>query len=265
MENLRYRVFYEAKYEYEDVVTSNDNTLRITPYNGENQKVITEKVYSEPKGYSFSFKDIFGNTVYRIKVIEPHYSLTLASESEVEINIQEMENCQLPCKIYDPVFLNSSRLIDVDYFKESAKEIIKSAKNLDELVRQIVSFVKDRVKYKEGLTTVNTSAKESFELGYGVCQDLAQITIGLLRASGIPARYVMGVVNDNPKTTHAWVEFKTHSGWIPVDPTRNRFYKIGYIKFAIGRDYYDTPPVTGSFVSSGRGWLKKLNIKVEKE
>ncbi|AWR96733.1 transglutaminase family protein [Acidianus sulfidivorans JP7] len=265
MDNLiRYKVFYEAKYEYEDVVTSNDNTLRITPYNGDNQKVIFEKVYSEPRGYLFSFKDIFGNTVYRIKVIEPHYSLTLGSESEVEINIQELENCSIPCKIYDPVFLNSSRLIDVDYFRGIAKEILKSSKDLDDLVKHTVSFVKNKIKYKEGITNVNTSAKESFEIGYGVCQDLAQITIGILRAAGIPARYVMGVVNDNPKTTHAWVEFKSKSGWIPIDPTRNRFYDIKYVKFAIGRDYYDTPPVIGTFVSSGKGWLKQINIKVEK-
>ena len=264
MDSLKFHVFYEAKYEYEDVVTSNDNTLKIVPYDGDNQAVIEEKVDTEPKGYKTRYKDMFGNTVYRIKVIEPHYSLIIRSESSVNVKVKEFEDCVLPCKVEDGIFLNSSRLIDVDYFKPIAKELLKSSKTLDDLIKNTVEFVRGRMKYKEGVTNVDTTAKESFELGMGVCQDFAQITIGVLRAVGIPARYVMGLVNDNPVSTHAWVEFKSPSGWIPVDPTRKRFYNLAYVKFAIGRDYYDTSPVLGTFVSRGRGWLKKLTVAVRK-
>lgn len=170
----------------------------------------------------------------------------------------------LPCQIEDGIFLNSSRLIDVEYFKPIAKELLKSSKSLDDLIKNTVEFVRNRLKYKEGITNVDTSAKESFEIGMGVCQDFAQVTIGILRASGIPARYVMGLVNDNPISTHAWVEFKSPSGWIPVDPTTRKFYNIPYVKFAIGRDYYDTPPILGTFVSKGKGWLKKLTVMVRR-
>ncbi|MEJ2776214.1 transglutaminase family protein [Sulfolobaceae archaeon RB850M] len=261
---MKYKVFYEARYEYEDVVTSNDNTLKIVPYDGDNQIVLEEKVETEPNGYMTRYKDLFGNTVYRIKVIEPHYSLIIRSESSVIVKKNEMEDCELPCNLEDSMFLSSSKLIDVEYFKPIASELLRSSSTLDELVKNVISFVRGRMKYKEGVTKVDTTARESFELGMGVCQDFTQITIGILRASGIPARYVMGLVDENPISTHAWVEFKSPSGWIPVDPTRNKFYNINYVKFAIGRDYYDTPPIIGTYVSRGKGGLKKLTVMVRR-
>lgn len=81
----------------------------------------------------------------------------------------------------------------------------------------------------------------------------------------MPARYVMGLVDKNPKVTHAWVEFLSPAGWVPIDPTRGILYDIGYVKFAVGRDYNDTPPIKGSFISSGKGRLSRLEVKVDAE
>ncbi|AOL16635.1 transglutaminase [Sulfolobus sp. A20] len=262
MGSLKYKVFYQAEYEYEDVVILNDNTLRIVPYDGDNQRVIEEILETEPKGYIIRFKDNFGNIVYREKILDPHNKMIIRSKSMVEVYPKVFKDCRIPCS-EDLVFTSSSSLIDVDYFKNIASELLKSNTTLDEFLRATVNLVKDRVKYKTGLTDVSTKAHESFELGYGVCQDFAQITIGILRAAGIPARYVMGLVNDTPKTTHAWVEVKSEDGWIPIDPTRNKFYDLQYVKFAIGRDYNDVAPIVGTFISKGRGWLKQIIVEVK--
>lgn len=115
------------------------------------------------------------------------------------------------------------------------------------------------------MTNINTNAYEAYKLGYGVYQDFTHITLAMLRALGIPSRYVIGVINDNPRATHARVEVLTPDGTVlDVYPTRNKFYNLGYVKFAIGRDFSDTSPVVGSFVSSGRGRLKEVKIEVEK-
>jgi len=263
MGGVTYGVFYQAKYEYEDVVMLNDNTLKIVPYDGDNQHVIEEKLDTEPKGYSVKFKDNFGNTVYRVKILDHHNAMVITSKSVVEVYPKKFEDCEIPCS-EDYVFTRSSSLIDIDYFKNIATELLKSHKTLDDFVRSTIDLVRGKIKYKEGVTNVYTKAHESFSLGYGVCQDFTQITIGILRAAGIPARYVMGLVDDNPNTTHAWVEFKSRDGWIPVDPTRNKFYDLSYVKFAIGRDYNDASPIVGSFVSRGRGWLKQSIVEVKK-
>jgi transglutaminase-like putative cysteine protease len=39
-----------------------------------------------------------------------------------------------------------------------------------------------------GATGVRTNAQEAWDQGQGVCQDLAHVTVALLRAAGLPAR-----------------------------------------------------------------------------
>ena len=75
---------------------------------------------------------------------------------------------------------------------------------------------------------VHTSSAEARAAGGGVCQDFAHVTLALLRAVGLPARYVSGYLLPAPRTpssarrlpgeSHAWVEFWA-GGWVAVDPT----------------------------------------------
>ena len=92
--------------------------------------------------------------------------------------------------------------------------------------------------------------------GRGVCQDMTHLGMAMLRSLGVPARYVSGLLTRQAGETHAWLEFlHPEHGWLPADPTRGITELNGtdYLKFAVGRDYSEVPPVTGSFVSKGRG------------
>ena len=76
----------------------------------------------------------------------------------------------------------------------------------------------------------------------------------MLRALGIPSRYVSGLLTGEVGETHAWVEVRhPRRGWLAVDPTRGMLCPppCDYIKLAVGRDYADVPPVAGSFLSRG--------------
>ncbi|BBG23621.1 hypothetical protein IC006_0909 [Sulfuracidifex tepidarius] len=258
-------VTYKAVYEYESVVLLNDNIVKIVPYPSGNQRLIHEEVGTEPEGHKVRFTDSFGNINYRIKVTEQHTSLVISSQSKVEVRRVPMVDCVLPCRIGEERYLFSSDLIDVDFFSEIGTKVRRSSHTLDELIRNVVSLVRERMEYEPGSTYIDTEASKSFKIGKGVCQDFAHVTIGILRASGVPARYVMGLVDKNPKVTHAWVEFLSPAGWVPIDPTRGILYDIGYVKFAVGRDYNDTPPIKGSFISSGKGRLSRLEVKVDAE
>ena len=50
-----------------------------------------------------------------------------------------------------------------------------------------------------GSTGVKTSAQAGVEVGKGVCQDIAHLTVGMLRELGLPARYVCGYLHPKPK------------------------------------------------------------------
>ena len=125
-------------------------------------------------------------------------------------------------------------------------------------VGNVVQWIYTNIRYERGHTSVNTTAADVLVSLCGVCQDQAHLGLAMLRALGIPARYVSGLLTRQPGETHAWIEFlHPHLGWLPADPTRGVVIHIGtdYLKFGVGRDYSEVLPVSGSFVSRGRGHL----------
>ena len=58
-----------------------------------------------------------------------------------------------------------------------------------------MAWVHDRLEYVPGVTGVQTSASEAARAGRGVCQDFAHLSLALLRATGVPARYVSGYLH----------------------------------------------------------------------
>jgi transglutaminase-like putative cysteine protease len=115
--------------------------------------------------------------------------------------------------------------------------------------------VREHVTYMPGATGVRTNAQEAWDKGQGVCQDMAQLTVSLMRASGLPARYVSGYLHPDPKAepgstavgqSHAWVEYWAGS-WTPLDPTSGTPVGERHVVVARGRDYTDVPPLKGIY------------------
>lgn len=118
--------------------------------------------------------------------------------------------------------------------------------------------------YKPGATAVTTHANEVIKRKVGVCQDFAHAMVALCRSLNIPARYVSGYFFDSTRdhrlrgseATHAWVEvFVEGYGWIGLDPTNNKVVDDTYIVLAVGRDYTDVSPVSGSYFGGGTSTL----------
>jgi transglutaminase-like putative cysteine protease len=109
--------------------------------------------------------------------------------------------------------------------------------------------------YEWGITDVQTSAADAIRGGRGVCQDFAHIMIAACRAAGIAARYVSGhLVGEGG--SHAWVEALVPDPDRPGewaveawDPTHDRPAGDGYVVVAVGRDYADVAPLSGSYVA----------------
>ena len=116
------------------------------------------------------------------------------------------------------------------------------------------------ISYGFGVTDVHTTAAEAIAGGTGVCQDYAHIMLAVCRAAGVPARYVSGHLTGEGGS-HAWVEVlqPCHSGGtmaVGFDPTHDRPVDQRYLTVAIGRDYSDVAPTSGTFHGSARGELK---------
>jgi len=119
----------------------------------------------------------------------------------------------------------------------------------------VADWVRENVAYVPGSTGVRTNAQEAWALRQGVCQDIAHLTVGLLRAMGIPARYVSGYlyplqeaeVGDTVQgQSHAWVEY-FDAGWHGHDPTNGIPADHRHVLVARGRDYADVTPLKGAY------------------
>ncbi len=134
-------------------------------------------------------------------------------------------------------------------------EISGQALGPDQAAAAISARVHDHVTYLPGATGVRTNAQEAWDKGQGVCQDMAQIAVSLLRAAGLPARYVSGYLHPDPKAepgstsigqSHAWVEYWA-GGWTALDPTSGAPVGERHVAVARGRDYADVPPLKGIY------------------
>ena len=110
--------------------------------------------------------------------------------------------------------------------------------------------------YEPGVTDVGTPLAEVFRERRGVCQDFAHLMLGMLRALGLPARYVSGYLLTQPPpgqarllgadASHAWVSvWCPVLGWVDLDPTNAVLPDAGHVTLAVGRDYGDVTPLRG--------------------
>jgi transglutaminase-like putative cysteine protease len=130
-----------------------------------------------------------------------------------------------------------------------------------ELAGRINGWVASAMRYRYDVTTVRTAAAEAVALGHGVCQDYAHVMLALCRLCGLPARYVSGhLVGEGG--SHAWVEVLLPAADDPAalvavafDPTNDRRADLRYLTVAVGRDYVDVAPTSGTFSGPPGGRL----------
>jgi transglutaminase-like putative cysteine protease len=127
------------------------------------------------------------------------------------------------------------------------------------------------ITYQLGATGVQTPAAMALHLGRGVCQDYAHIAIAMLRELGVPVRYVSGHLLGEG-APHAWIEALLPDPEIPgslrvvaYDPTHQVTPGLNYITVAVGRDFADVTPtsgtfqgVTGHFTARKNAWIVEL-------
>jgi transglutaminase-like putative cysteine protease len=127
------------------------------------------------------------------------------------------------------------------------------------------------ITYQHGATGVQTPAAMALHLGRGVCQDYAHLAISMLRELGVPVRYVSGHLLGEG-APHAWIEALLPDPDAPgslrvvaYDPTHQVSPGLNYITVAVGRDFTDVSPtsgtfqgVTGHFTARKNAWIVEL-------
>lgn len=200
--------------------------------------------------------DRFGNTVVALRadIVEEGIEFFLSAAVELEARADGMVPLGAGWPKGDVVA--PTHLTRPDRSLESAAaRLTAEARTPLDFAERACSWAHASLAYQHGVTSVKTTAAGALSEGHGVCQDFAHVMLALCRAAGVAARYVSGHLLGEGGS-HAWVEVIVGPAMaVALDPTHNRRAGEGYLTVAVGRDYADVAPTSGTFSGRGRGRL----------
>ncbi|HKW70505.1 MAG TPA: transglutaminase family protein [Candidatus Dormibacteraeota bacterium] len=257
-----YRVSQTFRYEYPEPIRDLSHRLVVIPPErfGDQRRLWHEVSVRLDGARLESRSDRFGNVIF--EVFAPRVAEVIEFVAELSVERQTLQPHRLADGwLADGYLLQPSRLTEADgRIMRAADELADSAEWGLELADRINDWVYQSMTYRYDVTGVRTTAAEALAIGGGVCQDYAHVMLALCRACGLPSRYVSGHLLGQGGT-HAWVEvvLPTNDGTGDAiahafDPTHASRGGLGYVTVAVGGDYSDVAPTSGTFLGA-RGRL----------
>ena len=261
----RLQVVHTTEVSYSAPVRASFNEARMTPLTIPAQVTLESRVTAGPGVPVWTYCDYWGTFVSVFDITEPHESLTVRAQATVETGQGLADGAPAPLPWAELRGQTASgRLLEflmptplTTVTPDVAATVVDAVRDADpaQAATEIAARVRAQVSYMAGATGVRTNAQEAWDQGQGVCQDMAHLTVALLREAGLPARYVSGYLHADPSAepgqtvvgeSHAWVEYWAGS-WLPCDPTSGAPVRERHVVVARGRDYTDIPPLKGIY------------------
>ena len=275
---MHLRVRHLTRFHYDGMVLDSYNDARLRPVSDPLQRCASYELSIRPSVPVHTHHDFYLNRVDHFELHEPHDRLEVESIAVVEtrpdprgapppgLTLAALEDPSVHENYFD--FITESKFVTQNFaiWREAVDIIGNTVGDLWADAVKLGRHVHRSFSYDPDWTHVHTDAAAAMKDRRGVCQDYAHVMIALCRSQGIPARYVSGYfyngrTGDENEASHAWTEiFIPHYGWKAWDPTHDRVADTRYIKLAIGRDYGDIKPVSGTF--RGRG-SQHMEVEVQ--
>jgi len=149
-----------------------------------------------------------------------------------------------PLNDFDRVeYLRPSRYCESDVLTPTARAQFPTQTG-HELVHAVRDWVSQNLRYAPGLSAATDGAAHSLLSRRGVCRDYAHLTIALLRAKDVPARYASVYAPGlSPMDFHAVAEAYVDGAWWVVDST-GLAPRQSLVRIATGRDAADVAFLT---------------------
>lgn len=284
----RYNVTHRTAYKYAKAVERSQHQLRLTPVHDHLQSVIEHQLTVSVPSQSRDYADVFGNRVRRVLIDTPFTELVIESKSVVELldvdplgfgPLRVQSTIPLVWMPWQrqvlepyllPVELPETQLADL---AEYAMSFVKrNESDLLDTLLDINQTIFREYAYKQGTTTLSTTAFETYTSRQGVCQDFANLFICLARLLGVPARYTCGYIYTRRtdaaarqgEASHAWVQlYLPEVGWKGFDPTNGILTQTEHVRVAVGRNYIDATPTSGTIFVGGGAETLSVDVTVE--
>jgi transglutaminase-like putative cysteine protease len=232
--------------------------IRVTPPSFNGQQIIDWQINVECDVRLLTSRDGFGNEITMLYCDGPIDRMVLDVRGEVLTENRHGVVRGAPEPLPPEVYLQTTLLsAPTPAIAELAQSLLPREKDRIALLHLLMDTLHERIRFDTGQTYVDRSAGDAFTEGSGVCQDHAHIFAATARAMEIPARYVSGHLyqregNTQQPAAHAWAEAYVEGlGWVGFDVANNTCPDDAYIRIAIGLDYRDAAPLSGSRAGGG--------------
>ena len=262
---VRLDVRHHYRYTYREPISRLQQRLVMTPPDRHVDQALLDhelRVIGSGGDHTVAWEqDRFGNRVARVSVPRVAEAVTFESIYRVE---RIAGSGEAGTAGGWAVFLAPTALTAPDERLETVARTLRlgGAEDDESLAQRTHAWASTAIDYHVGVTGVQTPAAMALHLGSGVCQDYAHLMLAVLRLLRVPARYVSGQLLGEG-VPHAWVEVLAGRRVIAFDPTNRRRAGMQYVTVAVGRDFADVSPTSGTFTGSAPGvmtWGKRATV-----
>ena len=263
VQRTRYRIHQRITYRYDGPVRSLQQRLVVQPrsVHGDQRRLSRRlRVLNATPQSVDAGVDVFGNTVVTLNIPRVDEEVTFVTSSIVERDAQHGPHLEPAALLWDRRLLDATPLTSSDQtIDRLAEELRASGLTGGALASAANECVHNALTYQHGATSVRTTAAEALARRAGVCQDYAHVLLALTRRLGLASRYISGQMLGFGGS-HAWVEVLVPDASgdarvLSLDPTHGRATGYQYITVAIGRDYADVAPLSGTYKAPFAGSL----------
>lgn len=262
----RFKIHHVTKYSYDNPVRDSANQVMLYPIRDQFQDVLKHDLVITGEPVLETYMDYYGNQVGSFMHADPHNELVIdslidiftrpkilpADDKPKEEQWQALQNLKFAVPYID--FLKQERFEAAEEVRELAHREQSRTLTPFEAANKLNEYVYNNFAYIKGVTSVESTLDEVWNLKAGVCQDLTHMLLVMLKMIDIPARYVSGYVCPERSkmrgegATHAWVEaYFPYYGWLGLDPTNNCIANDLHVRLAVGRSFIDCSPVRGTY------------------
>lgn len=277
-------VEHETIYRYEESVERSTHVFRLHPVHDARQEVLDYQLEISPPGAGRRAEDVFGNHVLNFKLERPYQELWIRAASRVRIRPEPppepfvrstiplvwmpwQRQMMMPYLL--PHELPETQLRALSEYAQSFVE--RNDHDLIETLADMNQSIFRDFAYVPGSTMLETSPFTVFVRREGVCQDFANLFICLCQLLNVPARYRVGYIYTGAdyanklqsEASHAWAEVYLPSvGWRGYDPTNGVLANLDHVRVAVGRNYREATPTSGTLFKGGAGETLETSVKV---
>lgn len=282
-----YDVVHKTIYRYQKPIERSTHVFRLRPIHDTTQALLSHGLSVSVDGQTVDYEDVFGNRVRRLLVDEPFTELAIEAKSRVLcMDIDPLGQStphvrssiplvwmpwqrQVLQPFLLPPELAESELAELTEYAMSF--VNRNDYDLLDTLLDLNSTIHREYAYRQNTTNLATTPFDVYANRRGVCQDFANLFICLARLLSIPARYVCGYIYTGPKSpnqaqseaSHAWVQvYLPEVGWRGFDPTNGTVTQTEHVRVAVGRNYVDATPTSGTIYVGGGGETLSVDVTV---